>query len=92
MGQSNAVVYANSVVGARTLKYPDYLDICIALTGRAPLAGCHLDQGRCASVLMACRESRMRTSRFTRCSATTSAPSRRPNPLMLAWNRCADVR
>ena len=50
--ESNAVVYANSVIGARTLKYPDYLDICIALTGRAPLAGCHLDAGRAASVLI----------------------------------------
>lgn len=44
--ESNAVAYANSVLGARTLKYPDYLDICVALTGRAPLAGCHLDVGR----------------------------------------------
>ena len=44
--ESNAVVYANSVLGARTMKYPDYLDICIALTGRAPKAGCHLDSGR----------------------------------------------
>ncbi|MBD0678738.1 aconitase X [Pseudomonas sp. PSB11] len=44
--ESNAVVYANSVLGARTLKYPDYLDICIALTGRAPLIGCHLDVPR----------------------------------------------
>lgn len=40
------MVYANSVLGARTLKYPDYLDICIALTGRAPLIGCHLDAPR----------------------------------------------
>ncbi|PMZ77082.1 cis-3-hydroxy-L-proline dehydratase [Pseudomonas sp. FW305-70] len=44
--ESNAVVYANSVLGARTLKYPDYLDICIALSGRAPLIGCHLDAQR----------------------------------------------
>jgi predicted aconitase/predicted aconitase with swiveling domain len=44
--ESNAVVYANSVLGARTMKYPDYLDICIALTGRAPLIGCHLDAQR----------------------------------------------
>ncbi|WP_338524999.1 aconitase family protein [Pseudomonas batumici] len=44
--ESNAVVYANSVIGARTLKYPDYLDICIALTGRAPLIGCHLEAQR----------------------------------------------
>jgi hypothetical protein len=48
--ESNAVAYANSVLGARTMKYPDYLDICIALTGRAPLSGCHLDQHRHATV------------------------------------------
>ena len=48
--ESNAVVYANSVIGARTMKYPDFLDICIALTGRAPLAGCHLDEGRRATL------------------------------------------
>lgn len=48
--ESNAVVYANSVLGARTLKYPDYLDICIALTGRAPLTGSHCDDGRRATV------------------------------------------
>ena len=50
--ESNAVVYANSVLGARTLKYPDYLDICIALTGRAPRSGSHLDEGRYASLLI----------------------------------------
>jgi cis-L-3-hydroxyproline dehydratase len=48
--ESNAVVYANSVLGARTQKYPDFLDICIALTGRAPLTGCHLDGGRRATL------------------------------------------
>ncbi|MVW74154.1 cis-3-hydroxy-L-proline dehydratase [Pseudomonas xionganensis] len=50
--ESNAVVYANSVLGARTLKYPDYLDICIALTGRAPRCGAHLDEGRRAALLI----------------------------------------
>jgi hypothetical protein len=50
--ESNAVVYANSVIGARTMKYPDYLDVCIALTGRAPLAGCHLDAGRRATLVL----------------------------------------
>ena len=44
--ESNAVAYANSVIGARTQKYPDFLDICIALTARAPKAGPHLDGGR----------------------------------------------
>lgn len=44
--ESNAVVYANSVIGARTQKYPDMLDVLVAITGRAPAAGCHLDEPR----------------------------------------------
>lgn len=44
--ESNAVVFANSVLGARTQKYPDFLDVCIALTGRAPMSGCHRDVDR----------------------------------------------
>lgn len=48
--ESNAVVYANSVLGARTMKYPDFLDIAIALTGRAPKGGLHLDEHRLASL------------------------------------------
>jgi predicted aconitase len=49
-GESNAVAYANSVLGARTMKYPDYLDICVALTGRAPLMASHTEAGRHATV------------------------------------------
>ncbi len=48
--ESNAVVYANSVLGAYTAKYADFLDICIALTGRAPKAGCHLRDKRYATL------------------------------------------
>ncbi len=44
--ESNAVVFANSVLGARTAKHPDFLDLCIAVTGRAPLSGVYLDEGR----------------------------------------------
>ncbi|WP_207100113.1 aconitase X [Paracoccus shandongensis] len=44
--ESNAVIYANSVLGARTAKHPDFLDLCIAVTGRAPLSGVYLDQNR----------------------------------------------
>ncbi|WP_454289690.1 cis-3-hydroxy-L-proline dehydratase [Rhizobium arsenicireducens] len=44
--ESNAVIFANSVLGARTPKHPDFLDLCIALTGRAPLAGVYLDEQR----------------------------------------------
>lgn len=50
--ESNAVVYANSVLGARTQKYPDFLDICIALCGRAPFTGCHLDDPRKARLIV----------------------------------------
>ncbi|MCQ0092141.1 aconitase X [Roseovarius sp. M141] len=46
--ESNAVVYANTVLGARTVKHPDFLDLCIALTGRAPLSGVYLDAPRAA--------------------------------------------
>ena len=44
--ESNAVIYANTVLGARTAKHPDFLDLCIALTGRAPLSGVYLDEHR----------------------------------------------
>jgi predicted aconitase len=45
-GESNAIVFANSVLGARTNRYGDFLDICCALTGRAPALGLHTDEGR----------------------------------------------
>ncbi len=44
--ESNAVIYANTVLGARTVKHPDFLDLCIALTGRAPMSGVYLDANR----------------------------------------------
>ncbi|MBW6417812.1 aconitase X [Celeribacter sp. PS-C1] len=44
--ESNAVIYANSVLGARTVKHADFMDLCIALTGRAAQAGVYLDQNR----------------------------------------------
>jgi cis-L-3-hydroxyproline dehydratase len=47
--ESNAVIYANAVLGARTAKHPDFLDLCIALTGRAPLSGVYLDDNRAAT-------------------------------------------
>jgi predicted aconitase len=50
VGESNAVAYYNSVVGARTNKYGDFLDVCAGLTGRVPFAGLHTDEGRWAQV------------------------------------------
>ena len=45
-GESNVVCYSNSVLGARTAKYPNMLETLIALTGRAPLASIHLAKNR----------------------------------------------
>lgn len=44
--ESNAVIYANTVLAARTVKHPDYLDLFIAMTGRAPLSGVYLKKLR----------------------------------------------
>ncbi|MEM8489074.1 MAG: aconitase X catalytic domain-containing protein [Bacteroidota bacterium] len=50
-GESNAIAFANSVIGARTERYPDLLDICAAITGRAPAAGLHLTENRAGQIL-----------------------------------------
>ena len=54
-GESNAIVFANSVIGARTARYPDLLDICCAITGRVPAAGLHLTQNRAGELLFRLR-------------------------------------
>jgi predicted aconitase len=54
VGESNAVAYYNSVVGARTNKYGDYLDVACALTGLVPDAGLHRDEGRKATLHFDC--------------------------------------
>jgi predicted aconitase len=51
--ESNAIVFANSVLGARTDRYGDFADLCAALTGRVPLAGLHCDENRLARLLIA---------------------------------------
>ena len=51
-GESNAVVFANSVLGARTEKYADYLDICCAIVGKVPAVGVHLDELRRPKVVL----------------------------------------
>ena len=45
-GESNAIVFANSVLGARTERYGDFMDLCCAITGRAPAFGLHLTENR----------------------------------------------
>jgi predicted aconitase len=51
-GESNAIVFANSVLGARTQRYGDFVDIAAAIVGRAPYAGLHTDEGRLGQVLV----------------------------------------
>jgi predicted aconitase len=50
-GESNAVVFCNSVLGARTNRYGDFLDIACAIAGRAPDCGLHRVQNRKARVV-----------------------------------------
>jgi predicted aconitase len=45
-GESNAVVFCNSVLGARTNRYGDFLDIACAIAGRAPDYGLHRAENR----------------------------------------------
>jgi predicted aconitase len=49
--ESNAIVFANSVIGARTDRYGDFTDICAAITGRVPWAGLHRTECRRGQVL-----------------------------------------
>ncbi|MCG3163344.1 MAG: hypothetical protein JMDDDDMK_04738 [Acidobacteria bacterium] len=51
-GESNAICFANSVIGARTERYPDLMDICAAITGRVPAVGLHLTENRAGQILM----------------------------------------
>jgi hypothetical protein len=50
--ESNAIVFCNSVIGARTNRYGDFIDICAAITGRVPFAGLHRDEERTARVAL----------------------------------------
>ncbi|MCO5063699.1 MAG: aconitase X catalytic domain-containing protein [Rhizobiaceae bacterium] len=47
-GESNAVVFCNSVLGARTNRYGDFLDIACAISGKAPDCGLHRSENRAA--------------------------------------------
>jgi predicted aconitase len=49
--ESNAIVFVNSVLGARCGRYGDFIDICAAITGRVPNAGLHLTERRRGQLL-----------------------------------------
>jgi predicted aconitase len=49
--ESNAIVFGNSMIGLRTNRYGDLIDICAAITGRVPYAGLHIQENRAARAL-----------------------------------------
>ena len=51
-GESNAIAFCNSVLGARTNRYGDFLDIAAAITGRVPDAGLHRTDARRATLVL----------------------------------------
>jgi hypothetical protein len=51
-GESNAIAFCNSVLGARTNRYGDFLDIAAAITGRVPHAGLHRTDARRATLVL----------------------------------------
>jgi predicted aconitase len=51
-GESNAIIFANSVLGARTERYGDFIDLCCAIAGRAPAFGLYLTENRRARALV----------------------------------------
>lgn len=50
--ESNAIVFCNSVLGARTERYGDFSDIACAIVGRVPDAGLHRIDARRATLVM----------------------------------------
>jgi predicted aconitase len=50
--ESNAIVFCNSVLGARTERYGDFTDIACAITGRVPDAGLHRTDARRAVLVL----------------------------------------
>ena len=51
-GESNAIAFANSIIGARTNRYADLMDVCAAIIGKVPKFGLHLTVNRKAKILL----------------------------------------
>ncbi len=50
--ESNAIVFVNSVLGARTARYGDFSDIAAAIAGCVPDAGLHRPEARSATLIV----------------------------------------
>ena len=51
-GESNAIAFCNSVLGARTNRYGDFIDVAAAIVGRVPFSGLHRTEDRRARLLL----------------------------------------
>jgi predicted aconitase len=51
-GESNAIAFCNSVLGARTNRYGDFIDVAAAIAGRVPYAGLHRTEERRARLVL----------------------------------------
>ena len=51
-GESNAIAFCNSVLGARTNRYGDFIDVAAAIVGRVPYAGLHRTDERRARIVL----------------------------------------
>lgn len=51
-GESHAVAFCNTVLGARTNRYGDFMDIACAITGRAPYSGLQIAENRHAQLVV----------------------------------------
>ena len=50
--ESNAIVFVNSVLGARSARYGDFVDVAAAITGWVPLSGLHVAANRRATLVV----------------------------------------
>ncbi|MEU6181772.1 aconitase X [Streptomyces coeruleorubidus] len=76
--ESNAIAFVNSVLGARTDRYGDFLDIAAALTGRVPAAGLHPDSERRPVLVLEMKPFGP--------SAALSSPASAQAPRRLGWD------
>jgi predicted aconitase len=58
-GESNAVNFANTVIGARTEKLGDLADVCAAVLGKYPCFGLYLDENRRGQMAFELNEARV---------------------------------
>jgi len=63
--ESSAVVFANSIVGARTNRETAGMDLAISLTGRTPYHGLHLEEKRWGELLIEVRLQKLTREHLT---------------------------